>query len=139
MGRMESPEENYQRISARLSGSRLEQFEAYLEEHDASKSDVIRKGIDAVVSRSNDDHGLPLAPPSDDRLEHAYRRLCAVANKNGIVRGDSARRVCSGGPESIGKAEVPDLILRPLSRRGYVRRRANIYGGEAYKLVGWER
>ena len=136
---MESPEENYQRISARLSGSRLEQFEAYLEEHDASKSDVIRKGIDAVVSRSNDDHGLPLAPPSDDRLEHAYRRLCAVANKNGIVRGDSARRVCAGGPESISKTEVPDLILRPLSRRGYVRRRANIYGGEAYKLVGWER
>lgn len=60
-----------------------------------------------------------------------------AANADGVVAGDTARRVCSGGPSNISKSEVPDLLLKPLRRMGYIRRRSNIYGDEAYVLVGW--
>lgn len=61
-----------------------------------------------------------------------------AANADGVVAGDTARRVCSGGPNNIGKSEVADLLLKPLRRMGYIRRRSNSYGDEASVLVGWE-
>lgn len=137
MARMESPEERYENVSARLSGSRLERFEAYVDQSDESKSAVIRDGIDAVTTGEVDTESTPLRPPTEDRLAWAYDRLCKVANADGIVSGESARRVCSGGPQNISKKETTDLILKPLRRRGYIRRQANIYGDEAYQLVGW--
>ena len=50
MVRMESPDENYERVSARLSGSRRERFNQHLDENDVSKSAVIRRGIDLVTN-----------------------------------------------------------------------------------------
>ena len=140
MSRMESPEENYERVTVRLSGDRLDRFEEFLEAGDASKSDVVRKGIDAVVaSDTHDERGPPFRPPTEDRLARGYRKLYRNANADGVIGEEAARRVCSGGPDGLSKTEVKTSILKPLHRRNYLKRVANIYGDSAYRINGWDR
>jgi len=140
MSRMESPDENYERVSVRLSGDRLDRFEEFLEEHDASKSAVVRRGIDAVTSGPvATEQGPPFAEPDEDRLARAYRKLYRNANTDGVIGDDAARRVCAGGSEGYSKAEVKTALLRPLHKRGYLRRMANIYGDAAWRINGWDR
>lgn len=94
---------------------------------------VMREAVDGPVETTT-----PLVPPDEDRLEWGYRKLCAAANGSGVIKTKRAKRVCSNGPENLTKEEVPDLVLHPLRRRGYVRRLSNLYGAESWAIVGWE-
>lgn len=136
MARMESPERK-ERVSARIGGIRLEKFEKHIDETGESKSELIRKGIDAILSGTMVESTPPLHPPAENHLEYGYRQLFKAANADGYVKSDTAKRVCSGGPENIAKSEVYDLVLKKLLRRGYIKRTSNLYGDTAYKLTGW--
>jgi len=80
----------------------------------------------------------PLEPPRNETLARGYKRLCQAANANGIVRSETAKKTCTNGPQNLSKNGVGALVPKPLDRRGYIRLRSNLYGTNAWKLVGWE-
>lgn len=136
---MESDQNSYTNVSAKLKGDLGERFEQYVEETGATKTDVIKKGIKLVLAEAEQLAGdeLPLEPPSDSQLAHGYQRLVMASNSNGVIKGSVARRVTTNGPNNLAKTETRDLVLRPLHDRGYLKRVSSVYGDEAWELVGF--
>lgn len=126
------------RPSIRMHEDLLEEFDEWVEhsDHD-SRSKAVRALIrDAVESPP--DTQTPLQPPTEERLAAAYRKLCLAASRDGIVKHETAIRICAGGSENLSKGEVTDLVLRPLQRRGYLTREGNLYGEHAWRIVRWD-
>jgi hypothetical protein len=135
---MESPDRSTT-VSAKVSGERLDRLETFCDEHDVPKSQVLRDGIDAVTNTVSSEFETPLQPPQDDRLAWGYRRLVDVANDEGVVRDETAKRACSGGKHGLSKDEVISYIIKPLYRRNYIRKMSDLYGNRSWNIRGWDR
>ena len=135
MARMESPDRSTT-VSAKVSGTRLEQLESYCDEHDIAKSEVIRRGIDAVVGQRTDDSAGRSAPTDDERLADAWRALRRLTNGGGEwVRQDRACAHLAQRISDYDKNTVYGGLLRPLSDRGYLRLAADAQGRSAAVFV----
>lgn len=120
MSRMESPNRTTT-ASVQLTDDRLERLEEYAEENDLSKSEVLRRGIDAVTESSVDDHDGRV-PPAEDDLRKAYLALKRLSNGGEAwVREDRAARHLAQQVSNYSKETVYGGLLKPLSKRGYVR------------------
>ena len=126
-------------VSAKIDGELLEQFDEWWGNADEieSRSEALRQLMrDAVGTPTYT--STPLAPPTDDEtLEYGYRQLCRAANKDGIVREETALQVCCGGPRNLSKDEVKPLVLHKLADKGYLRFTSDFYGTNRIKLNGW--
>jgi Arc/MetJ-type ribon-helix-helix transcriptional regulator len=129
--------------SFRIEASLLDAFDEWVAEDSRfdARSKVLREMIREKIEEEPGEE-TPLSPPTEERLSVAYKKLCEVANGDGMVRQDTAKRACSTGKAGMSKGEVLDIVLRPLERRGYLNRRSNIYATQdrdtAWELVGWE-
>lgn len=135
MGR-QNPSGSGATLSAKVDGSLIEAFDQWCESGDISSRS---EGVRVLLRDAVDGHapqGLPRQPPVDDQLDYAYRQLVDAANGDGIVPVRGAKRVCSGGPRNMSKQEVFDMALKPLMRRGYLRRRSDLYGHTAFEVLG---
>lgn len=129
--------------SIRVQEDLLAEFDEWASENHNGRSEAIRTFMrEAVGGDVSAEDLTPLQPPREELLSDSYRKLCAFARRSGsdagIVRTDTAERICSGGAEGLSKEDVDTSVLRPLHRRGYLRRLGNVYGESAWKLVGWE-
>ena len=117
----------------------VDEFDDWVDRGDRfdSRSEAIR-GLMRNAVGSTPEYVTPLEPPRNERLARGYKRLCQAANKNGVVRRDSARKACTNGPQNLSKQEVDALVLEPLDRRGYITLQSNLYGDSAWKIVGWD-
>lgn len=128
---MQSPRDKSTTVSAQLSGKRLEHLEEYIDEHDVAKSEVIRRGIDAIVT-SDDDQVDGRMPPSDDDLATAYDALLRLSNGgDGWVRQERACAHLSQRVSDYNKDTVYGGLLRPLAERGYVKLASDAQGRSA--------
>jgi len=101
---------------------------------DAQRLDAL-DSLEAGSSGSR--YRRPHQPPGDnDRLATAYRRLCAVANGDGVLREDTATSILAT-VLGIAKKETKPMILRSLDERGYLTRQSNVYGATSYHIAGW--
>jgi hypothetical protein len=124
-------------VKFRANESMVDAFDEWVEESEyGSRNEALETLVGNIVE-DGDELGTPLIPPSESRLSRAYKRLCMAANQNGIVRSRTARRACAGGPNNLGKDEVEPLLLRPLHKRGYISRLANVQGDTAWQITGW--
>jgi len=138
MGNALKGSDEIKRPSVRIHEDLLSTFDEWVEE---SEHDSRSKAIRALMREAVDDSpaaATPLQPPAEERLAAPYRKLVKATLRDGLVPHQMALRVCAGGPENLSKSEVPDLVLRPLQRRGYLSRECNIYGEAAWRLVRWE-
>jgi len=129
--------------SLRVQEDLLAEFDEWAEENHGSRSKAMRAFMrDAVGGGVEAEDLTPLQPPREDLLAESYRKLCAFCRRSGstsgIVQDDTARRLCSGGSESLSKEDADTSVLRPLQRRGYLRRLSNVYGESSWKLIGWD-
>lgn len=123
-------------VSFQANEDLVENFDEWVDASEySSRSEALRK-LMAQASDSDPDTGTPLVPPREERLATAYKRLCDYANQNGIVRDEAAKSGLAS-VLNLGKTEIQYAVLRKLCRRGYLRRRNNIYGDSAWKIVGW--
>ncbi|WP_229112954.1 hypothetical protein [Halapricum desulfuricans] len=115
----------------------VEEFDRWCDDQDMSRAEALRSQMQAVVS-GGAEYDTPLRPPgNDERLATAYRRLCAVANQDGVVREGTATSVLAT-VLGISKTETKPMVLRPLHERGYLTRQSNVYGATSYHIVGWK-
>jgi hypothetical protein len=135
MARMESPRDKTSTVSAQLSGQRLERLEDYIENHDVAKSEIIRRGIDAIVATDIDqDDGR--VPPADDDLATAYealRRLTSGGDQ--WIRQERACAHLSQRVNDYNKDTVYGGLLRPLDDLGYIDLAADAQGQSASVFV----
>lgn len=125
-------------VSVKVNGDLLAAFDEWWQSGKyESRSEALRALVRGAVN-GHVDTSAPLQPPADDLLAYGYERLVAVANPDGIIRDDTARKACTNGPRNLSKEEVPAMVLKPLTRRGYVTRLSNIYGHTSWKLHGWD-
>lgn len=125
-------------VSASVPSPILEEFDEWVEKSDyESRSEALRE-VMRDASGGSAHFETPLRPPTEEDLEWAYRRLCQVASQHGVVRGDTAKRVCSGGRPGYSKEEAQALLIHKLHRRNYIRQISDSQGrNTAWKLVGW--
>ena len=139
MGNKLAGSERAKRTSIRVHEELLEEFDELVEERNSTRTDQIRRLMQLEVQRSNNEgYQTPLRPPLDGQLAYGYERLCQASNASGVIKGSVAEKVTTNGPNNLAKSETRHLVLRPLQRRGYIRRMSNLYGDEAYRIVGWE-
>lgn len=120
-------------VKIRADENLVDAFDEWCDEQDTSRSEAIRSLMQSRVE-GGVDYETPRQPPTDDdQLATAYRRLCAVANDDGIIRGATAESVLAS-VLGIQKPEVRPRALKPLEKRGYISRTANIYGAESYRV-----
>jgi hypothetical protein len=133
--RMESPRDKSTTVSAQLSGKRLEAFEDYIEEYDVAKSEVIRRGIDAIVDAEQSDHDGRM-PPTDDDLATAYEALRRLTSGGGQwIRQERACTHLSQRVNDYDKNTVYGGLLRPLDDLGYIDLAADAQGQSASVFV----
>jgi hypothetical protein len=105
---------------------------------DQNRSEKLRELMQEVVGGPSADD-TPLMPPTDETLAEAYRHLCDVANRDGIIREDTALSVLSS---RLGrsKTEIRHTVLKNLDGDGYLIPRHSYSGrnGRAWKLSGVE-
>ena len=118
MARMQSPE-RATTVSAKITGSRLDQLEEYCEDRGCAKSEVIRKGIDAVTGEPEKISGR--VPPTEDDLATAWKALLRLTNGGGWVKQDRCLSYLAQRVPDYNKSTVYGGLLRPLSQRGYIR------------------
>ncbi|ACV46627.1 ribbon-helix-helix domain-containing protein [Halomicrobium mukohataei] len=115
----------------------VDAFDSWVEESQyGSRSEALRT-LMAQTCDTEHDNTTPLAPPQDDRLGTAYKRLCEHASPEGYVRGSVALTLLAS-VLNIPKSEIRTQVLRKLHKRGYLRRQNNVYGDTSYQLMGWE-
>lgn len=123
-------------VKIRADAELVEQFDEWCDEREQTRSDALRAHMRAVVSGSRE-YDTPRMPPTDnERLEAAYKRLCAVANSNGVVREETATAVLAA-ILGISKTETKPTVIKPLNKRGYLRQQSNAYGDTSYHIAGW--
>lgn len=115
----------------------VEEFDEWCDERDKSRAEALRAHVRACIEGTRE-YDTPRQPPTDDeRLATAYRRLCGVANSDGIIREETAVSVLAS-VLGVSKTETKAMALRPLDKRGYLNRSANVYGASSYRIVGWD-
>jgi len=129
-----------QRVSLRADPDLVDDFDHWADEHHGSRS----AGLRALMRRATGDDrtwSTPRQPPTEELLSDAYRRLVDVAratgSQSGYIRESTARRVCAGGKAGLSKDDARDRLLKPLTRRGYLRRVGNVHGDTSYQILGW--
>lgn len=128
MARMESPTDRTTTASAQLSGERLERLETYCEDHDLAKSEVIRRGIDAITDHNDDGDGGRV-PPADNDLATAYKALRRLTDGgDGWVRQERACSHLAQRVNDYNKNTVYGGLLRPLAERNYLRLASDAQG-----------
>lgn len=116
----------------------VEEFDEWCDERDISRAEALRAHLNSCVN-GGQEYDTPRQPPTDDeRLATAYRRLCAVANSDGIVRDRTATSILAS-VLGISKGETKAMALKPLSKRGYLIHESNLYGATAYRIAGWDK
>lgn len=129
-----------QKISLRADPDLVDEFDEWAEDTHGSRSAAIRSLMRSAVDGVAD-YSTPRQPPTEDLLAEAYRRLVDVAratgSQEGYIRESTARRVCSGGRAGLSKDDARDRLLKPLSKRGYLRRVGNVHGDTSYQILGW--
>mgnify|MGYP000250604732 CR=1 FL=1 len=124
-------------VKVRVDADLVEEFDEWCDDRDTNRSEAIRQHMRAAVS-GGQDYETPRQPPGDDdRLATAYKRLCAVANGDGVVRENTATSVLAT-VLGISKAEIKPMAIKPLRKRGYLRTQSNIYGDTSYHIAGWK-
>ncbi len=131
------------RLTVRVHEDLADEFDEWAEENHGDRSKAVRTFMRDAVGGGVDAEDLtPLQPPREELLSDSYRKLCAFARRSGsdagIVRTETAERICSGGAEGLSKEDVDTSVLRPLQRRGYLRRISNIYGESSWRINGWD-
>lgn len=115
----------------------VEAFDEWCDERDQSRAEALRTHLQACVNGARE-YDTPRQPPADDeKLDTAYRRLCGVANGDGIVRERTATSILAS-VLGISKTETKPMALKPLVKRGYLTRESNVYGATAYRISGWD-
>lgn len=98
-------------VKFRAPESIVEEFDQWCDEQDMSRAEALRTQMRAVAS-AGEEYETPRQPPTDDdRLATAYRRLCAVANQDGIIREDTATSILATAL-GISKKETKPMVLR---------------------------
>jgi hypothetical protein len=125
-------------VSLKADEELVDSFDEWVEGSRFDSRSAALRGLMRDATDRPLDTGTPLVPPDDELLGESYRKLCRASTGDGVIKHERARRVLAGGPENLSKSDVLDMVLRPLHRRGYLLRRANLYGATAWKLVGWD-
>jgi hypothetical protein len=121
-------------ISVRVDEATKDEYQERVDSMSGDLADYINERV------GSQDYDTPLQPPYNPRLARGYKRLVDAATENGHIRGDTARRVVSGGPNNISKDEAIDLVLKPLHRNGYIKPTGTILSQRQYwELNGWNR
>lgn len=129
-------EQRRKQVKFRAPEDVVEEFDQWVDDRDMSRSEALRSHMRACVS-GGQSYDTPCQPPTDnERLETAYRRLCAVANADGLIREDTVTSILAS-VLGISKAETKPMVLKPLLKRGYITRQSNIYGDTSYRVAGW--
>ena len=127
------------KITIRASSSLVDAFDEAIDGDYSSRSDAIRTYLRSVADGGRS-WETPRQPPTEELLADAYRSLVDVAratgSENGYVREPTARRVVAGGKAGLSKDDARDRLLRPLVRRGYLRRVGNVQGDTSYQILG---
>ena len=119
MARMESPNRTTT-VSVQLGDDRLERLEDYCDSRELSKSEALRRGIDAVTGEPEKVAGR--VPPDDDDLATAWKALRRLTNGGGKwVRQDRCTSFLAQRVPDYDKRTVYGGLLKPLSKRGYIR------------------
>lgn len=130
-----------QRITFRSDPELVDDFDDWADETHGSRSAALR-ALMRDATGSDPSYETPRQPPSEELLADAYRRLVTVAratgSESGYVRESTARRVVSGGKAGLSKDDARDRLLKPLTRRGYLRRVGNVHGDTSYQILGWD-
>jgi len=115
----------------------VEEFDEWCDDQDVSRAEALRTQMRAVTA-AGEEYDTPRRPPGDDdRLATGYRRLCAIANQDGVIREDTATSILATAL-GISKRETKPMVLRPLHERGYLTRQSNVYGATSYHIAGWK-
>ena len=125
-----------QQVKVRADEELVDDFDEWVEasEHD-NRAAALRHAMRRCLGAA-DIERAPLVPPSDSRLRTAYLCLVDAANADGIVTGALARAELG---TNLGATEpVVQQTIRRLHDYGYLRRRTNVYGTEAWALNGWD-
>jgi intergrase/recombinase len=123
-------------VKFRAPESIVEEFDQWCDEQDMSRAEALRTQMRAVTAAS-EEYETPRQPPGDERLSTAYRRLCAVANQDGVIREHTATSILAS-VLGISKTETKPMALRPLNDRGYLIRQSNVFGETSYHIAGWQ-
>jgi hypothetical protein len=135
-GRRESGRKK--QIKVRASAELVEEYDEWVEssQHD-SRAEALRQAMRRDLGAGSIEKA-PLHPPvENETLRIAYLKLCDIANAEGVVRHDIAEQELS---TTLGQRihTINHGVLGKLRARGYLNQRANVYGGRAWKLNGWD-
>lgn len=110
-------------------------LEEYIENHDVAKSEVIRRGIDAVTD-GDDDPENGRVPPTDNDLATAYEALRRLTS--GGEQWIRQERICAHLAPRVSdynKDTVYGGLLRPLDDLGYITLATDAQGQSASVFV----
>lgn len=123
-------------VKIRVDADLVDEFDEWCSGKDMSRSEALRTHMRVCVADTAE-WDTPLEPPTDDdRLERAYRRLCAIANDDGVLREKTATSILAS-VLGISKGETKPMVLKPLLKRGYLTSQSNVYGDTSIHVVGW--
>lgn len=123
-------------VKVRVDADLVEEFDEWCEEKDLSRSEALRTHMRACVADTVAWETPRQPPTDDDRLERAYRRLCAIANDDGVLREQTATSILAS-VLGISKNETKPMVLKPLLKRNYLTSQSNVYGDTSLHIAGW--
>jgi hypothetical protein len=126
--------EKTKRPSFTCSERLLDAFDEWVEQSDhGSRSEALKSLMkDAVAGGVS--HDTPREPPAEEPLRTGYQKLVNAANADGWIRHDQAVIILSSNGIGVTKKTASGQVIKPLCRRGYLRRSCNIEGDTSYRI-----
>lgn len=129
-------EQRRKQVKIRAPERLVEEFDEWCDEQGQSRSEALRQAMTDSVERTVE-WQTPLQPPADDeQLADAYRRLCALASRDGLIPAETAETALASAL-NMDKTSVRRAALVPLDKRGYINFRMNTREG-AIEIAGYQ-